>query len=193
MSTNHPISTVKYGGIFKTTLIRNGKVIEEVEHHNSFMNEGLIYALNCAFASFLPGAPTPIPDFYIGLGTANRIPNVLDKADDTGSAGIHTVSNEFETYTVAGNGTNRPKWAPQALATRPATITLSDAGFEVSYDITADGTVYGAFIIDAILKDGSGDTASNTIVANTNFPSPRAVETNDVYKVGYILSAEVGV
>lgn len=178
-------------GTFFNQHIRNGKVIHEEKTPNLFINEGLIYALNCAFGTSV-SAVTQISDFYIGLTTASRTWDALDKADDSSSAGIHTVGSEFISYTVSANTTNRPAWAPQALASRPSTITLSDSGFEATYDITGDDTIVGAFLIDEILKNGSGDDASSSLIAGSNFSTPRAVEIGDVFKVGYILTAASG-
>jgi len=176
---------LKLGGEFRFQQIRDGEVVDEGLAANLFVNEGLVYALNSAFADFVGGAPTPIGNFYIGLAQANRTWQASDS-----SATIHTVSTEFELYDEATRG----QWAPQQLAI-PGTIELSDSGAEATFtigDLSGVGgqaTIYGAFLISSNTKDGSSDSGS-TLVAGSNFTSPRVVFQSDVFKIGYILRAQ---
>jgi len=175
------IDKLDIGGVFYFKHYRNGKLIDSGNDHNVFIKEGLVYALNAGFGVPVGGAPSPINSFYVGLATANR----AWSGDETGAT-IHATSLEAEGYSQSA----RPEWTPQALADT-SNIELSDAGAEVAYDITVGTTVYGAFMIDKSAKDGTSDTGS-VLVAGANFTAPRLLEINDVFKVGYTLSAQSG-
>jgi hypothetical protein len=181
----HAIGNI--GGKFHFKHFRNGELLDEGVSDNIYIDQGLINALNVAFANVLAGAPAPSAGFYIGLTQANRVFQSTDKADNTGNAGIHTIGNELENYSEVA----RPAWTPQNLAI-PGTIELSDSGFEGTFTITAVATVYGAFLIDALAKDGSADLVNNVLVAGSNFTNPRNLEIGDIFKVGYDLSAQSG-
>lgn len=172
---------LKIGGIFSFKHYRDGVLIDQGENDNIFIDEGLIYALNVGFGAPVGGAPTVISNFYNGLATANRTWLGSETA-----AGIHTLAAETEAYASA----TRPEWSPQALASS-GNILLTDTGFETTYNINANVTVYGAFMINASAKDGSSD-ATAVLVAGSNFTSPRLLEDGDVFKVGYSLSAQSG-
>jgi len=178
------ISTNAMGGIFYFKHYRNDKLIAEGKQHNVFVKEGLVYALNSAFAVSVGGAPSPLVSWYVGLSTANRQWNENDDA-----ANVHNDSNEFQGYSES----TRQLWLPQDLAI-PSNIHLSNVNAEATYNITTSATLYGGFIISNGSKAGTGDTGS-ILAAGANFndgvvDTPRAVLIGDVFKVGYVLSTE---
>jgi len=164
-----------------------GNLKGEGDMHNLFVDEGLVYALNTAFAVSIGGAPTPISQFYVGLSTANRAWLGGDNASN-----VHVNSNEFTLY----GSSYRPDWAPQTLAI-PGSIELSDDGHEATFNIDdlsgvgGSAILYGGFIISANQKNGSGDSTA-TMLSGSNFSSPRELFSNDVFKIGYVLKAESG-
>lgn len=169
------------GGEFYTQHFRNGKLIHEDKVDNLFIDEGLIYAINAAFGASVGGAPSVISQFYVGLSKSSRNWTSADLAST-----IHTVANEAEDYVEA----TRPQWLPQSLASS-GTLELNDSGAEATFTINADFTTYGAFLINAAAKDGTGDSAGGVILAaGSNFTSSRNLLINDVFKVGYVLAIE---
>jgi len=170
------------GGEFYFEHYRNGKLIDSGKSHNLFVNEGLKYALNASFGVPVGGAPSQIANMYIGLSTANRNWAAGDIADT-----IHTVGLEFEDY----DELVRQEWLPQALATT-SSLTLTNSGAEATFTISADDTIYGAFIIDNNVKEGTSDTTSSILVAGSNFTAARVLYIDDVFKVGYSLTVEAG-
>ena len=174
-------SKLQIGGIFHVQHIRKDKIIDTFDSENMFVNEGLVYALNVAYAAMIAGVPSPSSNFYIGLSTANRSWTAGDTA-----ANVNTLSNELEDYSQAA----RPAWNPQTLAT-VSSIELNDTGFEAEYTLTADVSVYGAFLINAAAKDGSSDGNAGVLLsAGSNFPAVRNLFIGDTFRVGYILKTE---
>jgi hypothetical protein len=180
------IDEFKPNGVFYIKHFRGGKLIHEENNSNIFVNEGLVYGLNAAFGASIGGAPAALANMYIGMTTVDRVWQGTDKADDSASGGIHTVGLEFTDYTTGGDATLRPTWVPQALADIN-NIELSDSGAEATFNITADDTVIGAFLISTNLKNGTLDDATALLLAGSNFGSARILYIGDVFKVGYVL------
>jgi len=171
-------SGIQFKGIYTLTHERNGEVLWNDKVENLIVDEGLIYILNTALGVSVGGAPTPIPQFYIGLSAANRAWQSTDKAVD-----IITVAQEVVDYSE----TARPSWTPQALA-MAGTVSLSNSGSEAVYTLTADATIYSAFLISASSKTSSGD-ASATLISGKEFTTQRTLLNGDVFRVGYDIVA----
>ena len=146
--------------------------------------EGKVYLLNLALAQSVAGTPTAKPAFYVGLSTANR-----NWSEDDVASTVHSVAQEFETYTEAA----RPQWTPTKLADS-VELFLQNTGVEAHFtagDLSSVGgsvDIYGYFIISVSPKTGSSD-GSAVLITGVNFASPETLSTGGVLDVNAKISA----
>lgn len=155
------------GGRFSLQLVRNGRVIDEFEEPNLFVNQGLDMVLDVAFRG-----QSAVSSWFLGLfqGVYTPVPAVT-------AATIAAASNELIDY----DEPTRPAWTPGPLLNRTVDNTASRATFTFN----ASRTVRGAFLISSSTKNGT----AGVLAAAAAFASPRAVLDDDQILLGYSLSA----
>ncbi len=180
-----PLSQCLLQGNYRVEHIRKGRRINEYCGHNGITIEGK----NKLFDVMFNGVAA-IANWYIDLinltGYAALSEN--DNYDNLNQAG--NGWDWFTDYTDGNNGdstTTRPEWAPDSASGKA--ITNANAAV---FDITANGTVKGIFVVGgANAQTKSDHTASgNTLWATALFTSGDvAVLIGDQLKVTYTVSA----
>lgn len=163
------------GGKFSFELVRDGKVIDQWEEKNVVVDEGLNHLLNVHL-----GATAKEPTWYVGLFESNSTPT-----SGWTAANVHAGDAvESTAYTE----TARPEWVEAPSTAQQITNTASKATFTIS----ATKTMYGAFLISASAKDGTGD-ASAFLFSATRFTAPRDVILDDQLLITYTVEASSSV
>ena len=161
--------TLKIGGVFTYSHIRDGKIIDTWEEPNIVVDEGLNYTLDAAFS-----AATPITAWYIGIFKNNYTPLASDVALTFPGVG---VANEATTeYSEA----TRPAWAEAGVAAKVITNTASPAVFTFASGVN----IYGAFLASINTKAGT----TGKLGAASKFASVRAMIAADILSVTYSLT-----
>ena len=162
-----PESNLLIGGRFSVN--KRGEPVEYSP--NLVVDEGIDYLLSSAIAG------GGISTWYIALYTGN----VTVLASWT-SATFDAAATEWTSYTQPG-GTTHPIWNKAAVASGAADSFSNKAEFTSTADTQ---TVYGA----ALLSTATRPTPSSggTLIAASNFPSPKALDTAEILDVGYGLT-----
>lgn len=173
-------------GRVKIDHYRGTERINSYEFPNGIVNEGKNYLLNAGFHN-----TTPYALWYCGLIDLTGYSALAadDTYDDINQAG--NGWDEFTNYTDANNGDSavtRPVWSNDAASGQ--SITNSTTAI---FDITANGTVKGVFIVGgtggAVNKSDHAAT-NNVLWATALFGSGDvAVLNGDQLKVTYTVSA----
>lgn len=165
-----PDSSFAAGGVFEFELVRDGKVIDKWSDHNLVTNEGL----NDLLSVYLVGGPQKVT-WYVGLFEGNYTPMAAVTA-----ATVKTASTECTAYGEA----TRQTWA----GATPASQSTTNSASKATFTINATKSVYGAFLISASAKNGTGDAAAK-LFAITRFSAVRSVVATDQLLVTYTVSA----
>lgn len=151
-------------GIFRVRHFRNGKLLSDTKHENLTTLVGRNYLLNAGFHG-----STPVTTWSCGL-----IDNASFSAvDETDTAASHAGWVEFTGYSESV----RQEWTEDA-ATGGA-ITNST---EMTFTVSANGTVQGLFLSSSDVKSGTTGTLWNAVELATG---SRAVLIGDILKVTY--------
>lgn len=177
--------TVGLKGQFSFEHVRDGKVLRRETFNNGITNEGKDFLLDVMFHAVAAKST-----WYIGLidndgYTALAAADTYDNIDQAGNGW-----DEFPDYTDPANSDNagtRPAWTEGAAASQSITN-----GTQVTFDITATGTVKGFFIAGGTNAQTKSDhTASGNILWSTALFSGGdvAVANGDELKVTYTVNA----
>lgn len=152
---------------YEVEVIKDGRVIDALQiYHNKIPQEGLSHVASMILAS---GA-TPSP-WYVGIFEGNYIPSSTSKASD-----LPNTVGECTAYTE----TMRQGW----IAAHDDTDNVMAADKAVEFTLSADKTIYGAFLASSNAK-GSG---SGKLLSIARFPSPYVLTAGSVLRVRPILS-----
>ena len=147
------------------------ELLSEDVQHNIIPNEALDNLLNV----WLTGS-AQVSSRYVALFSADSTP-----AATWTSANFHaTNTTEFEGYSES----TRPLWNHGTVATQ----SISNSANKAVFTITSPATLYGAALLSASAKDGTGDS-SGLLYAATRFSASRPVVATDVVNVQYDLTA----
>lgn len=154
-------------GNYCLQIIRDGKVIAELEGHNDITNAGLGKILDVMF-----NGATQITAWYMGL---------VDNAGwtafaNTDTAAAHAGWTEFQTY----DETDRPEWTAGNSSSQ---VTTNSAA--VVFTIGGSGALKGIFIGSLSTKGGT----TGTLWSTAAFALPVAVQDNDVLNLTYTVTA----
>ena len=156
------IEDIKISGKYTITHMNsNREVLGVMEVDNIIVNSGLTYILQLV-------AKQPSLSLYIGLFSGNYTPVAGDTA-----ATFPAAATEFTGYSE----TTRVLYNPAV----PSTPALSNSASKAEFNITAAGTIYGAFISTASAKS---DT-TGTLYSAKKSASPRTVAIGDILVVQY--------
>ncbi len=181
-----PINEFDPRGKFSIDLYRDGKRINSFAFPNGIVNEGKNYLLDAGFHN-----STAWATWYCGLIDLTGYSALAsdDTYDDINQAG--NGWDEFTTYTDANNSDSavtRPEWQNDAASGQSITNSTTSI-----FDITANGTVKGVFIVGGTggAVNKSDHAATNNILwATALFGSGDvAVLNGDQLKVTYTISA----
>ena len=173
-------------GKFSVDLYRDGKRINSFAFPNGIVNEGKNHLLDVTFDN-----DTAWATWYCGLGDLTGYSALAsdDTYDDINQAG--NGWDEFTTYTDANNGDSavtRPEWQTDPASGQAITNSTTSI-----FDITANGTVKGVFIVGGTggATNKSDHAAVNNVLwATALFGSGDvAVLNGDQLKVTYTISA----
>ena len=180
-----PMTQCLLQGNYRVEHWRKGRRINEYCGHNGITIEGKNFLFDVMFHG-----TTAYSTWYIGLInlTGYSALSENDTYDNLNQAG--NGWDWFSDYTDANNGdstTTRPEWAEDAASGKAITNTTA-----AIYDITANGTVKGIFVVGgANAQTKSDHTATgNVLWATALFTSGDvAVLVGDQLKVTYTVSA----
>lgn len=139
----------------------DGSIASSETHWNLIPFDGLNFLIRSPF-----GDVAAIPTFYLGLFRGNYIPSGGTKASD-----IPTNMIEFVDYSEA----SRPTWEKVLTGVSTFDNNLNKAGFTV----TADRTVYGAFLVSDSVKGGN----NGLVLSCVRFASPKALSVGQTVKL----------
>lgn len=159
-------SVLKPKGTFYGQLIRDGKIILEINGHNDITTVGKNHLLDVVFSG-----GTAVATWYIGLIDNLGYAQLL--AADT--LANHTGWSELVPGTDYTG--NRQAWVEGAAASGSKTST-SDATFP----ILTTKTIYG------ILLASAASGTSGTLMATGAFDATINVQNGDSFKVGYTIT-----
>jgi hypothetical protein len=162
-----PAQGLKVGGVFKGTIIRDGKIIDEFEDCNLVVNEGL-NALN----DIMFHGNAQITQWYLGVFEANYTPVATVTA-----ATIASASTECTAYASA----TRPTYDEAASASQVTTNAASRASFVFN----ATKTIYGGFMVSSSTKSGT----TGTLFAAAAFATSKAVVSGDELLLTYAFTS----
>ena len=179
--TNNRLSVA---GEFTVELIRNGKMIHKETFPNGITDEGKNHLLDAQFS-----AGTQITSWYLGLVddanfSALAATDIYDNIDQAGNGW-----DEFAGYTDPANGDSaltRPGWTESG----PVGTSITN-NTQVSFDLTATGTVKGLFVVGGTNAPTKNDhTASGNFLWSTALFSGGdvAVSIGDELKVTYTVN-----
>lgn len=140
---------------------------------NLVTNEGL----NAMLDVWLSGG-TQITAYYVSLFESNSTPAATWIASTYRSTHV----TEYTDYSEA----TRPAWADDGASAQSIANTTTPAEFTATN--VASKNIYGASLISANAKSGSGD-ATAKLVAATRYSTARAIQNTDVATVKYTISA----
>lgn len=163
--------TAKYLAKLKTVFGPAFDLIGRERTHNLITNQGLNNMLDvwCAGGS-------QVNNRYIALFESNSTP-----AASWTSANFHATNcTEWESYDEAA----RQLWEKGAVASQ----AIDNSAAKASFTANATKTLYGAALLSASAKNGSGD-AAGILYAATRYATARSVVATDIVNVQYTLSA----
>lgn len=148
---------LKVGGFHYTARLYNqdGSLAEQWEDDNLIPAAGLSFLLQAPF-----GDVAPIGAWYCGLFRGNYLPTSA-----TTSADIPTNMQEFVSYSEA----TRPLW-DRAF---DGVATMDNSAVKAAFNVTADATLYGAFLASVATKG----TGTGTLLSVVRFTTPKPVST----------------
>lgn len=147
---------------------RDGEKIGEYSLENGVTNVGKDYILNAGFNS---GTQVATASWVIGL-IDNASYTALAAADTMAS---HTGWIEFTGY----NQANRVAWGQANSSGQSVTN-----GTPATFDLTANGTLVGIFIVSQNTKGGT----TGTLWSTGTFSSTVPVSTGDQFKITYAIA-----
>jgi len=161
---------------------RNGKRINEFHFNNGIVDEGKNKLLDVMFH-----AVSAITVWYMGLIDNSGYSALADDDtyDDIDQAG--NGWDEFQTYTVSANPTNRATWVEDAASGE--SITNSTVAV---FDITGTATVKGLFLAGGIANaqlKGNHEPGATLWATALLGSGDVAVQNGDQLKVTYTVSA----
>lgn len=139
-------------------VLPDGQVFND-RFDNLMPQEGVDY-----FADLFLANVAPINAFYVGIYEGNYTPTMATKATD-----IPGAIGECTAYSAAG----RPQWK----GTYDGVSLLSNESNLAEFALTADKTLYGAFITSSSTKAGGG----GVLVSIGRFPSPRTLPAGTTF------------
>jgi hypothetical protein len=145
---------LKFFGDHKVEHWRNGQLLDIYDIHNDITNQGKNDILNVYFNG---GSQTAAASWYIGLVSSTGYTGLA--ATDVMSS--HAGWTEFTSFSQA----NRVAWGPGA----PASQSITNAT-PAQFDITANGTVKGIFIVTNNTKGGTTGTLWSTALFSADVP-----------------------
>lgn len=161
----------KYLSKMKTAFGAAFDLIGSEKTHNLVTNEGLNDMLDVWVAG-----GSQVQNRYVALFESNSTPaSTWTSANFSG-----TNCTEWIAYDEAA----RPLWVKGSVATQSIDNSASKAVFTAN----ATKTLYGAALLSASAKGGSGDSAGK-LYAATRYATARSVVATDVVNVQYTLSA----
>jgi hypothetical protein len=150
----------KIGATFKVECFdKDGNLKWVDENHNVVVNVGLDEILN----QFFKGSAYTAAH-YVGLKNTGAV-----QAGDTMAS--HANWTEFQGYSEA----NRVGYVPGAVSGQ----SVDNSGSVAQFNITATGTVFGAFLCDENTKGGT----TGILVSAEDFAASRGVADGDLMKV----------
>lgn len=162
-----PQTSLKVGGTFHGTIVRDGRIIDEFEDHNLVVNEGLNSILGVML-----NASTQITTWYIAPFEGNYTPVATVTA-----ATITAAATECTAY----DESTRVAYVEAA----PSSQSITNSASRATFTFNASKTIYGAFIISASTKSAT----SGTLLAASRFSSSKAVEDDDQLLLTYTFTA----
>lgn len=180
-----PMTPFLVQGNYKVEHWRKGRRINEYCGHNGVTIEGKNKLFDVMF-----GGVTALNPWYIGLINLSGYSALSenDNYDNLNQAG--NGWDWFSDYTDANNSdstTTRPEWQTDAASGK----AVSNATPAI-FDITANGTVKGIFVVAGANAQTKGDhtATGNTLWATALFGSGDvAVQIGDQLKITYTVSA----
>lgn len=145
----------------------NGELLDVREGLNAITNEGLDYCLDVTFHN-----DSPIATWYVGLVDNTGGPNPV--AGDTMAS--HSGWTEWQSYSEG----NRQEWTEGAASSQSITN-----GTSVDFTMSANGTLWGIFIVSQNTKGGT----TGTLWSTANFTGLLGVSSSNVVKVTYTVNA----
>jgi hypothetical protein len=196
-------SPLSAGGVFTTEIFRHRLMSRALESGDPEKVTWTAKYLNKLRAFFGPQF-----DLISLEQNHNLIPNEgLDDLLDVWCAGGSQVSNRYvalfesnstpaSTWTSANfSGTNCTEWTSYDEAARQlwqkgsvSSQSISNSANKAVFTANATKTLYGAALLSASAKGGSGD-GSGILYAATRYGTPRSVVATDVVNVQYTLTA----
>ncbi len=140
---------------------------------NLVVNEGL----NKMLDMWLSGG-TQVSAYYISLFESNSTPAAAWTLANYRSTHV----TEYTDYSESA----RPAWADDGPSSQSIANTTTPAEFTATN--VAAKSIYGASLVSASSKSGTGD-ATGYIVAATRYSSARQIQNTDVATVKYTISA----
>lgn len=141
--------------------------------HNLVVNEGL----NKMLDAWLSGG-TQTTVYYVSLFESNSTPAAAWTLANYRSTHV----TEYTDYDEAA----RPTWADDGASAQSIANTTTPAEFTANN--VAAKNIYGASLVSASNKSGTGD-ATGHIVAATRYSTARQIQNTDVATVKYTISA----
>ncbi len=157
METN---SAGSIGFVYTVEHIRDGNVIDTEVVHNLVPDEGIEYILRGALLS-----GTPITSWSVAIFEGNYTPTTSVTA-----VTVTAASTECVSY----SGTTRVGWTGAYAAG-----TADNSASKAEFTMTADKTVYGAFLVSNNTKGGN----TGTLLSIARFNSPKSLETTDILRI----------
>lgn len=157
------------GGVFHTSVTRNGVVLaDEGPDSNVVTDEGVNHILDVV----LHGT-TPVNPWYVGIFEGNYTPLITDTA-----ATFPAAATESTSYSEA----TRVEYNEAAAV---AKVTSNSAN-KARFTMTANKTIYGAFLASSSAKQGT----TGTLLSAAKFSAPRVLLANDLFDVTYTISGQ---
>jgi len=154
-------------GFFVVEHIRGGKTIAKEEIKNAATNVGLNLMLDAMFT----GA-TAISSWYMGL---------IDNANYSAVANDDTMASHAGWQeSVAYSESARPAWGVGAAGSQSVTNATA-----VDFTINASAVIKGIFVT----SDSTKSASTGTLWATSIFSSARTVNSGDVLKLTYTVTA----
>jgi hypothetical protein len=157
---------LRIGGVMRGKLIRAGRVIDEWEDHNIYLNQGLDHLLSTEFTG-----GSQISNWYMAIFAGNYTPTASDTA-----ASLPGNSTEATAYSSSTRVPYSGVEGAQQVTNNavPATFTF-----------TGSVTIYGAWLTSASAKNSTSGVAA----AAAQFSSPKSVVATDQLLLTYAIGA----
>jgi hypothetical protein len=196
------LAQISIGGVFSAEIKRHrlmSKAVESGDPNHVLWAAKVIKSLpgcNCQY------------DVVATEEVANLIPNQgLDNLLGVWCTGGAQVQNRYvslfsqdstpSSAWTSGNyhNVNTTEWIGYAEGSRPlwqkgsvSAQSVNNSGNKAVFTSTGSATLYGAALLSAMAKDGTGDGAG-ILYAATRFTAPRAVVATDIINIQYTLAA----